>query len=145
MKTFAITVAGVFVALLLFFVGIPLALITLATGAAQPATTPGRAVLTLDLREGLPDQDAVGALSFLRQRGNSVMSIIQTLRRAETDDKIKAVFVRLPESGVAPAAADELRLAFKHFRAAGKPIIVHSQGLYPAGVVVSTYMLALMV
>jgi protease-4 len=141
MKTFAITVAGVFVALLLFFVGIPLALMTLAAGAAQPATTPSRAVLTLDLRQGLPDQDAGGALAFLRQRGNSVLSITQTLRRAETDAKIKAVFVRLPESGVAPAAADELRLAFKHFRAAGKPIIVHSQGLYPAGVVVSTYML----
>ncbi len=141
MKQFAITVAGVFVALLLFFIGIPFTLFVLAAGAAQPATTPSRAVLALDLREGLPDQDATSALGFIRQRGNSVLSIAQTLRRAETDGKIKAVFVRLPESGVAPAAADELRLAFKHFRAAGKPIIVHSQGLYPAGIVVSTYML----
>lgn len=141
MKQFAITVAGVFVALLLFFVGIPLVLVVIAAGAAQPATTPSKAVLTLDLREGLPDQDATSAIGFIRQRGNSVLSIAQTLRRAETDGKIRAVFVRLPESGVAPAAADELRLAFKHFRAAGKPIIVHSQGLYPAGVVVSTYML----
>jgi len=141
MKQFAVTVAGVFVALLLFFVGIPLILIILAAGAAQPATTPSHAVLALDLRKGLPDQDASGPFGFITQRGASVLSIAQNLRRAEKDDKIKAVFVRLPEGGVAPAAADELRLAFKHFRAAGKPVIVHSQGLYPAGVVVSTYML----
>jgi protease-4 len=70
------------------------------------------------------------------------MSIIETLRRAETDDKVKAVLVRLPEGGMAPASADELRLAFKHFRAVGKkPIFAHSQGLYPSGLVTSTYML----
>jgi protease-4 len=70
-----------------------------------------------------------------------VISVIETLRHAETDDKVKGVFVRLPEGGMAPAAADELRLAFLHFRKAGKPIWAHSQGLYPSGVVTSTYML----
>jgi len=49
--------------------------------------------------------------------------------------------VRLPEGGIAPAAADELRLAFKHFRGSGKKVVVHSQGLYPSGIVTSTYML----
>jgi protease IV len=141
MKQFALTVAGVFVALVLFFVGIPLLLLVWAAGAAQPATTPAHAVLELDLREGLPDQDPQSALAVLRGRGVSVMSITQTLRGAETDNKIKALFVRLPESGVAPAAADELRLAFQRLKAAGKPVIVHSQGLYPAGVIASTYML----
>ena len=42
---------------------------------------------------------------------------------------------------MAPAAADELRQAFLSFRQAGKPIWAHSQGLYPSGVVSSTYML----
>ncbi len=70
------------------------------------------------------------------------MSVIETMRRAETDDKVKAIFVRLPEGGIAPATADELRLAFKHFRSVGKkPIYSHSQGLYPSGMVTSTYML----
>ncbi len=40
-----------------------------------------------------------------------------------------------------PGLADELRLAIKHFRTSGKPVIAHSQGLYPSGVVSSTYML----
>jgi len=74
--------------------------------------------------------------------GLSVISVIETLRHAETDDRVKAVFVRLPEGGIAPAAADELRQAFRHFQAVGrKPIWAHSQGLYPSGVVTSTYML----
>jgi protease-4 len=42
---------------------------------------------------------------------------------------------------MAPAAAEELRLAVKSFRAAGKPVWAHSQGLYPSGVISSTYML----
>src|SRR6202012_855326 len=70
----------------------------------------------------------------------SVMSVIETLRRAETDDRVKVLFLRLPEGGVEPGAADELRLALKHFRAAGKTVIAHSQGLYPSGTVSSTYM-----
>ncbi|HEY5288929.1 MAG TPA: signal peptide peptidase SppA, partial [Caulobacteraceae bacterium] len=44
--------------------------------------------------------------------------------------------------GMSPAAADELRLAFKRFRAAGKPILAYSQGLYAQGQVASTYELA---
>ena len=46
------------------------------------------------------------------------------------------------KGGCPPAAADELSLAFKAFRAAGKPILVHSQGLYADGMSVSTYRLA---
>ena len=51
------------------------------------------------------------------------------------------MLVRLPEGGIEPGLADELRLAIKHFRASGKPVIAHSQGLYPSGVVTATYML----
>jgi protease-4 len=68
------------------------------------------------------------------------MSIIENLRRAEDDDRVKGVLVRLPEDGLEPGMADELRLAIKHFRTSGKPVIAHSQGLYPAGVITATYM-----
>ncbi len=143
MRQFAVTVAGVFVGLLLFFVALPIFLIVMALGSAKPVAAPARTVLTLDLRDGLTDQEAQSPFAGLRSHALSVMSIEQTLRRAETDNHIKALFVRLPEGGVAPAAADELRLAFKHFEAAGKPVIAHSQGLYPSGIVSSTYMLGL--
>ncbi|OYW98727.1 MAG: signal peptide peptidase SppA [Caulobacter vibrioides] len=142
MKQFFLTVAGVFVGLLLFVVGVPFLLIAMAAGAARPAPVPSHAVLQLDLRNGLSDQEPKSPFAAFGNSGGSVISVIETLRRAEKDDKVKAILVRLPEGGVAPAAADELRLAFKHFREVGKkPIYAHSQGLYPSGMVTSTYML----
>ncbi|MDB5460410.1 MAG: signal peptide peptidase SppA [Caulobacteraceae bacterium] len=141
MKQFIVTVAGVFVGLLLFFVGVPLLIVALIASAARPSAPPAVSVLQLDLRGALPDQDPSNALAALRTHAPSVLSIEQTLRRAEADGRVKALFVRLPEGGIAPAAADELRLAFKHFRGAGKKVLVHSQGLYASGIVSSTYML----
>jgi len=140
MKQFLITVAGVFVGLLLFFIGLPIVLIASAAGSAK-SPIPAVAVLELDLREGLSDQDPQNPFAMFGGGGTSVMSVVETLERAEDDAKVKALLVRLPETGMAPAAADELRGAFKRFRAAGKPVIAHSQGLYPSGMVISSYML----
>lgn len=141
MKQFVVTVAGVFVGLLLFFIGLPLLVVAMLASAAKPAAAPQVAVVSLDLRGALPDQDPDSPLAALRQHSPSVISIEQTLRRAESDQKVKALFVRLPEGGMSPAAADELRAAFKHFRGVGKKVFIHSQGLYASGVVTSTYML----
>jgi protease-4 len=140
MKQFFITVGGVFVGLVLFFVLVPIFFISLIASSisaqAERAPKPNAAVLELDLRDGLPDQDAGGLFAG---RKLSVMRIVTTLRRAETDPKVKSILVRLPDGGVSPAAADELRLAFIHFRKANKPILAYSQGLYPSGMVASTY------
>jgi len=141
MKQFLITTAGVFAGLVLFLVGVPFLLIVAAANAAKPPPTPAHAVLQLDLRSPLTDQDPVNPFASLGRRSMSVMSVIETLDRAGKDGKVKGVLVRLPEGGMAPAAADELRLAIKKFRATGKPVFAHSQGLYPSGVVTSTYML----
>jgi protease-4 len=141
MKQFFITMAGVFAGLVLFLVGVPFLLIVMAAGAARPPATPAASVLSLDLRDPMTDQDPTNPLASFGRRSLSVMSAIETLRRAERDSNVKGMLVRLPEGGMEPAAADELRLAIKHFRAAGKPVYAHSQGLYPSGVVTSTYML----
>jgi len=143
MKQFLLTMAGVFAGLVLFFVLIPFLVIGSMIGAASKPkdTTPAQAVLELDLRGGLTDQDPHNPFAAFAGPGMSVVSVIETLRHAEGDDKVKAIFVRMPEGGMPPAAADELRLAFLHFRKAGKPIWAHSQGLYPSGAVLSTYML----
>lgn len=140
MKQFLLTVAGVFVGLALFFFAVPFVILTSLAAAAHPAVGLN-SVLVLDLRKGLTDQEPQNPLAALSGRSLAVTSVVQTLRRAETDARVKALFVRLPEGGVTPGEADELRLAFKSFRAAGKPVIAHSQGLYPAGAVTATYML----
>jgi protease-4 len=140
MKQFLITAAGVFAGLMIFLIGVPFVLISMAASAAGPAPIPARTVLELDLRDPLSDQAPQNPLAGFGRRSASVMAIIEGLRRAESDGRVKGLLVRLPEDGLDPGSADELRLAIKHFRAAGKPVIAHSQGLYPAGVITSTYM-----
>src|SRR5689334_14217609 len=141
MKQFLITAAGVFAGLVIFMIGVPFVLIAMAASAAGPAPTPDKAILELDLREPLSDQSPQSVLAGFARRGHSAMSIIQGLRRAEKDDNVKGVLIRLPEQGVDPGLADELRLAIKHFRTSGKPVIGYSQGFYPAGAVTAAYML----
>jgi len=141
MKQFLITAAGVFAGLMIFLIGVPFVLIGLAVSATGPAPVPSKAVLELDLRDPLTDQEPQNPLWGIGRNGGAVMTIIETLRKAEKDDRVKGLFVRLPDDGLEPGMADEIRLAFNHFRAAGKPIYAHSQGIYPAGIVTTTYML----
>lgn len=139
MKQFLLTMAGVIAGMMIFCIGLPLLLLLSALSAPRPVAQ--AAVLELDLRKSFNDQDSQSPLAIFGRRALSTMSIIQTLRHAENDPHVKGVLIRLPEGGIAPGEADELRLAIKHFRASGKPVFAHSQGFYPSGVVTSTYML----
>src|SRR6185436_6426123 len=141
MKQFLITAAGVFAGLLIFMIGAPLVLISMVASAAAPAPVPAKAVIELDLRDPLTDQSPQNPLWGIGRNSTSVMEIVSILRRAETDDRVQGLFVRLPEGGIEPGMADEIRLAFAHFRTSGKPIYAHSQGIYPSGFVTTAYML----
>ena len=141
MKQFFLTMAGVFAGLAIFLVGVPIVLISLAFSATSAPPAPARAVLELDLRDPLTDQAPHNALLGFGRSGTSVMSIIETLHHAESDARVKGLLVRLPEVGLEPGMADELRQAFGRFRKAGKTIIAHSQGVYPSGVATTAYML----
>jgi len=142
MKQFLVTVAGVFSGLLLFFVGLPLLFVVIVAAAAKPPPPPQNAVLSLDLRQALPDQDPNSPLAFLRAQSLSTLSVAATLHRAADDPDVKALLIRLPEGGMPPAQADELREGLKAFVKTGKPVIAHSQGLYASGISTATYMLA---
>jgi protease-4 len=142
MKQFLITVAGVIAGLLIFVIALPFVLVGCATMSMRSAAAPAASVLSLDLRGEITDQSQASPLAILRGAGLSVMGIERALHRAETDASVKGLFVRLPAGGMAPAAADELAQAFRRFRKTGKPILVHAQGLYSDGFVVSTYELA---
>src|SRR5579875_918996 len=141
MKQFVITIAGVFAGLMLFFIGLPFLFIVILVSAAKPAPPPSHAVLTLDLRQPVTDQDPNNPFAFLRSRSLSSLGIVQTLQRAARDDDVKSLLIRLQEGGMAPGEADELRLAIESFRASGKPVVAYSQGIYPSGITTATYML----
>ena len=124
-----------FAGLLLFFIGLPLLVVAMLASAARPAATPDVAVISLDLRGSLPDQDPQSPLAQLQQGAPSVMAIEQVLRRAESDQKVKALFVRFLKGGGRRAGAGA-----PSTRGAGKKIFVHSQGRSYL-VVTSTYRL----
>lgn len=141
MKQFFLTVLGVFTGLFLFLVVLPVVLIMIVASAASgKPSTPANTVLELDLREGLTDQAPVDPFAAFGGGGLSTLQIVDTMAQAEKDKAVKALLIRLPEGGMTPAAADEVRQAVRRFRAAGKPVIAHSQGLMPVGAVISTYM-----
>src|SRR5690606_30469023 len=142
MKQFFLTVAGVFAGLLLFLVVVPFVFIAVAiSSASSKEPTPANSVLELDLREGLTDQTSTNPFAVFGGAGLSTLRIVDTLAQAEEDDRIKALLIRLPEGGMTPAAADEIRQAVLRFRSSGKPVIAHSQGFQPVGTSVASYMI----
>ena len=126
MKQFLITIAGVFLGLVLFFILIPLVLIASVAGSSAPVT-PANTVLSLDLREPLSDVPAntpFAAFSGL----SSVTGLVRKLEAAETDTHVKGIFIRASDMGMAPAHAEEIRQALIDFKASGKFVIAHAQG-----------------
>ncbi|RZJ18687.1 MAG: signal peptide peptidase SppA [Brevundimonas sp.] len=142
MKQFFLTVLGVFTGLVLFVIVLPVFLITLiVASASKPAATTTNTVLELDLREGLTDQAPTNPFAGFGGSGLSVVGVVDVLAQAEKDRHVKGLLIRLPEAGITPAAADEVRQAIRRFRASGKPVIAHSQGFMPVGTSVSSYMI----
>ena len=140
MKQFMITLSAVIVAMLLVLIVLPIAVISGLAAAAHPHTH-GDVVVSIDLREKMSDQSQSAPFDFFTGKGLSTLEVVQTLHRAADDPHVKAVFIRLPEGGMSPAAAEEIRDAIIYVRGAAKPVIAHSQGLYPDTMVIASYML----
>jgi protease-4 len=141
MKQFFLTVLGVFAGLFLFLIVVPFILIAVAiSSASSKEPTPSNTVLELDLREGITDRAPTNPFAVFGGGGLSTLQVVDVLAQAETDDRVKALLIRLPEGGITPAAADEIRQAVRRFRRSGKVVIAHSQGFQPVGTAVSSYM-----
>jgi protease-4 len=127
MRQFFITVIGVVVGLIAFFILLILILVGFGLlGAAGQAMAPKPdQVLSLDMRDGIPDHGLGGTLFG---PSNGVVDIVRALDSAKTDDRIKGLFIRADSTGLAPASAEELRLAILDFKTSGKFVIAHAQG-----------------
>jgi len=137
-KQFLITLAGVFVGLLLFFVGLPIILIASLSGKSEDAGGFGQQiVLNIDLRDAIPDQPSSNPFSAMG-RSPSVVSLVETLEKAEKDNSVKGAYIRGNDGSVSPAAAEEIRDALQHFRKAGKFVVAHMQSEMDGGVAAYT-------
>ncbi len=132
MKQFLITLAGVFVGLLLFLVVVPIVLISAAASsvAADAAPVPASTVLELDLREPLRDQPVAGFLAFGGEP--SVIEVTRTLDAASRDERVKGLLIRAG-GGMMPAHAEEIRQAVERFKASGRFVTAHVQGYFDTG------------
>lgn len=132
MRQFFITVLGVIVGgfiflflLFLLFAGIGAAAGAAMGGSGDNGSAEGNTVLTLDLRRSLIDHGA--GESLFGENPASVVDTVRALHRAKTDENVKGLFLRTGY-GIAPASAEEIRLALIDFKSSGKFIVAHSQG-----------------
>lgn len=97
------------------------------SGSNAPTTLPGSStVLELDLRAARLDSPSRSPFAFAEPL--SVVEIVQTLERAESDPAVHGLYIRANEFGLSPGMAEEIRDAIADFRAAGKFVITHAQG-----------------
>ncbi|MEL6686094.1 MAG: signal peptide peptidase SppA [Pseudomonadota bacterium] len=132
-KVFFITILGVIVGLFLFFFLLITFFISLAAIGSGDDGFGEPIVLELDLRAPLLDSPV--APTLFDESPASVVEIIRSLETAKTDEDVKGVFIRGETFGMAPASAEELRLALLDFRESGKFVITHAQGLNSTSII----------
>lgn len=133
MKTFFLSMAGAFVAMILFIVVCVFGLIFVAVSAASSKPVrPHTVVLALDLNTRLPDQAPTsGFAAFAGAPGFT--DVLLKLKAAETDDAVKGVYMRGSLTGIGTSRSEELRSALKSFRDSGKFVVAHTQGMIGLG------------
>jgi protease-4 len=84
----------------------------------------GPLILELDLADGITDDPPTDPLSaLLMLRRNRLGDVIDALRRAKSDDRVKALVAKLGGRRIGMARIQELRDAVTEFREAGKTTI----------------------
>jgi protease IV len=85
-------------------------------------------ILELDLTEGIADEPPADPISaLLTHRRNRLGDVIDALRRAQSDDRVKALVVKLGGRRIGLARIQELRDAITEFRKAGKTTIAWAE------------------
>src|SRR6516164_3194091 len=88
----------------------------------------GPLILELDLTEGIaegPPQDPVSALLTIRR--TRLPDLLEGLKRASTDNRVRALIVKVGGSRIGLATIQELRSAVQEFRRSGKPAIAWAE------------------
>lgn len=135
--SFFASVIGFFVAMFLMMIFFIVIVASMVSSATKKDGVSGKAVvLSLDLRGGMLDHN--GGANIFGSTPNSVVTTVRALHRAKDDKKIKGLFIRANGWGMAPAQAEEIRLAIKDFQESGKFVIAHAQGF--EGTSLSAYM-----
>ena len=133
MRTFFLSMAGAFAAMILFVIAgfVMLAFLIAGAVSSQPAR-PDNVVLSMDLNAGLQDQTPAGGFAALSGIPGFTDILIR-LKAAETDEAVKGIYLRGSFTGIGTSRAEELRTALKSFRDSGKFVVAHTQGMVGLG------------
>lgn len=132
MKTLLLSFAGGLLALILFFIALPIVVISAFSGGGDKEGPEGPLVLAIDLRYEYPDQAPTDGLASLFGQ-TSFLDIITKLDRAANDDDVKGVYLRASEMGFGSSRAEEMRKAILKLQDNGKFVVSHSQGFFVGG------------
>lgn len=132
MKTLLLSFAGGFLALILFFVALPIFIISMASSGSKSESPSGPIVISIDMRYEYPDQKPTDGLASLFGQ-TSFIDILEKLDRAASDDNVKGVFFRASEMGFGSSRAEEMRNAILKLKENGKFVVTHSQGFFVGG------------
>lgn len=132
MKTLLLSFAGGLLALILFFIALPIVVISAFSGGGDKDGPEGPIVLAIDLRYEYPDQAPTDGLASLFGQ-TSFLDIITKLDRAANDDDVKGVYLRASEMGFGSSRAEEMRKAILKLQDNGKFVVSHSQGFFVGG------------
>ncbi|HWK48057.1 MAG TPA: signal peptide peptidase SppA [Stellaceae bacterium] len=127
-----------------------LVVVVVGVGIALALTYRGKApevaantVLELDFDKPVTDGAERQPLSRLLGGGGTTLPrVLETLRRAGTDDRVKGVIARVGNGGMGIAQIQELRDAIKAFRAKGKFAIAYAESFGEGGPGTGSYYLA---
>ncbi len=133
MGRFISQVLATMVAIILLLILVPVIFAIIGAGSAPQV--PGTVVLSLDMRQPLPDKAPLNPFrSGDTPSANSVVGVVRALRRAEQDERVKGLYMRVGGLGVPVAQAQELREAIARFRQSGKFVVAHAQSIFSTGV-----------
>ncbi|MBN9554291.1 MAG: signal peptide peptidase SppA [Alphaproteobacteria bacterium] len=105
--------------------------VLLVVGLVRGDGLPANTVLTMDLRDSMPDS-ATSGLSFSGQQ-QTVMNLVLALDKASRDGRIKGVVMRLGNGALSLAEAEEISGALHRFRDHKKFVIAQATGFLTSG------------
>ncbi|MFC7290941.1 signal peptide peptidase SppA [Hirschia litorea] len=132
MKTLLLSFAGGLLALILFFIALPIFILSMVAGNSSDEAPKGSLILVLDMRQEFPDQPPTDGLAALFGQ-TSFTDILTKMDKAATDKHVKGVFIRASEMGFGSSRAEEIRESIKKLQDNGKFVISHSQGFFVGG------------
>lgn len=97
----------------------------LVFGEAAPPSVPANATLNLRLQAPFVEIEPLDVLSQFFEQPPALPAVIDAIRKAKADTRIKALVIR-PQSGAGLwAQVQEVRTALDDFRTSGKPLIAY--------------------